>query len=229
MTLDNTAKVADIIAVLQENLGLNTKADFVNLIGGTASIEDTQLELAIKLNAMLDSLVALGNAAESNNSTIKSDIITKLNTKGLTLAGGATWADIQAGIPNITLGKKFAQGVGTTGAWVPFTVSIDGGSTYTTNNVCPASVSGLSFTPKTILISGLQDTNNVFMAIYSAQSQFYLRGYLSPVATYITTLRSSPVGYGYLTGNAIVDSSGFTLPIMNSNLSAQAFNWIAFE
>lgn len=94
---------------------------FYNLADGGISAADKQ------------ALIDIANAAESNNSTIKTDIITKLNAKELSIAGEAAWAEIQAAIPGIILGKKFATGT-------------SAASTQT------LSVVGLTFQPSIIIV-----------------------------------------------------------------------------
>lgn len=88
-------------------------------------------------------LITIANDAEANNSIIKADVITKLNTKGLSLAAGATWAEIQAQIPNIYIGKKWAFGEAT--------VNI-------TNSQQAVIATGLEFIPKNIFFTLKQNT-----------------------------------------------------------------------
>jgi hypothetical protein len=82
-------------------------------------------------------LIDLVNAADANQSAVKTDIINKLKAKDSTLPlnAASTWADILAAIPQIKIGKKWANG----------SISVISAATAIT-------VSGLNFRPSFVLV-----------------------------------------------------------------------------
>ncbi|MGG4440497.1 hypothetical protein [Brevibacillus fortis] len=93
-------------------------------------------------------LIDIANAADTNQSVVKTIIINNLKAKDPTLAinASSTWADIIAAIPNLYIGKKWATG----------TVAIPG-SSGTNNEV---TVTGLGFVPKTIFAFNTGDATS---------------------------------------------------------------------
>jgi len=84
-------------------------------------------------------LIDLVNAADANQSVVKTNIINSLKAKdaNLPLTSASTFADIIAAIPSLYIGKKWATG----------TLAIPGSSSQN-----PVTVSGLDFIPKTIFV-----------------------------------------------------------------------------
>ncbi|ATF15652.1 hypothetical protein A616_27980 [Brevibacillus brevis X23] len=87
-------------------------------------------------------LIDIANAADINQSVVKTDIANGLNTlstdMSLGLTATSTWADIRAAIPLVKNGKKWATGSG----------NVD----YTANTTKSVVISGLNFKPSIVLI-----------------------------------------------------------------------------
>lgn len=97
-------------------------------------------------------LIDIVNEAEANDSTIKTNIVTELNSvstdNSLGLTSSSAWADIQAKIPSVKTGKKWASG--------QITLTWNG-----TNWVGTVSgVSGFNFVPTTIIATSFQNGQN---------------------------------------------------------------------
>lgn len=132
---------AVLITIANESLENTSiaKTDLAEVIGSPAVSTDTMTVLNGRIQTHKTILASVLNDAEINASIIRSDIITKLNAKGLTIPVGAAWATIQALIPNIlqvTTEKKWATGVDLTSR----------------ASVSTLTISGLTFIPKTILL-----------------------------------------------------------------------------
>lgn len=97
--LPNTAQLPDIIASLQNSTGVNVRPDLADKIGSPAVGTDDMVVLLSKFDDVKTSLIAVANDADANNSTVKADVISKINNAlGLTLANTATWTEIRAAI-----------------------------------------------------------------------------------------------------------------------------------
>lgn len=84
-------------------------------------------------------LIDVVNAADTNQSVVKTNIINELKAKdaNLALTNASTFADIIAAIPSLYIGKKWATG----------TISIPGAGSQN-----PVTISGLEFIPKIIFV-----------------------------------------------------------------------------
>lgn len=187
-----------------------TSDEYVVLPGETNS--------TIKVSGVSDlsrqALIDIANDAELNNSVIKSDIITKLNAKGLALLAGATWADVQSGIPNIVLNKREADGTGTASA---------------SSGV--KTISGLLFRPKLVVVS-IQDTtlNDVELMVITDGLLLYKHNVAGGKTSVVQADNPWGVHFESWESYGSILASGFTF---NSYLVLNArpvlYSWWAFE
>lgn len=111
------------------------------------------------------------------------------------------------------LGKKFASGTGiTNGGQIVFTLSAGG-----TSSMPFLKVTGLDFTPSTIILTNAH-TQDVRYTIYcSAISTTVVRAILTTGTNYIVSMQ----------GNAYVTLGGFQLPVVHGG--NENMIWLAFE
>lgn len=87
-------------------------------------------------------LIDIANAADVNQSVVKTDIVNELNAlstdKPLGLTATSTWADIRAAIPQVKNGRKWATG--------------SGNVNYIADAVQSVVISGLKFKPSIVLV-----------------------------------------------------------------------------
>ncbi|RNB72187.1 hypothetical protein [Brevibacillus panacihumi] len=109
-------------------------------------------------------LIDIANAADANQSVVKTNIVNALNAVStdqvLGLTDESTWADIQAKIPLVKTGKKWATGL-----------------VGTLNNSEMRTVGGLSFNPSTIIITSQRITTfGASTATYSKEDDRWITG-----------------------------------------------------
>ncbi|TGV05555.1 hypothetical protein EN829_054470, partial [Mesorhizobium sp. M00.F.Ca.ET.186.01.1.1] len=99
-------------------------------------------------------LIDLVNAADMNQSAVKTNIATAMNAvstdKALGLSSASTWAEITAKIPQVKSGKKYASA----------------SAVITIPNQTIA-ISGLSFQPRIIVIHGYVSNESRYLQIAS--------------------------------------------------------------
>lgn len=94
MSLDNSAKISDIITILQDIQGINQKEELINVIGSPAISEDDMTTLINKIQ------------------TEKNMMAINLTNKGQNSVGTESLSSLVTKLNNITLGKKWASGSG---------------------------------------------------------------------------------------------------------------------
>ncbi|MGO0058662.1 hypothetical protein ACTID9_01110 [Brevibacillus fluminis] len=160
-------------------------------------------------------LIDIVNVADTNQSTVKTNIVNALNAvstdKALGLVAASTWADIQAAIPQVKTGKRWASGTGKLG------------STTHPQGYFRADVSGLSFTPTIIIV-----TSDLSMGVYSATYTMRDGGFNTYNAhTFAWAIAGN---YDYNIGDkaTFVNATGFNLALINASANA-SFKWFALE
>ncbi|MEK3745861.1 hypothetical protein NST23_24620 [Brevibacillus sp. FSL K6-0770] len=153
-------------------------------------------------------LIDLTNAADTNQSTVKTNIATALNAvstdKALGLTAASTWAEITAKILQVKTGKKYATG--TTAITTPNQTIV---------------VSGLSFQPRVIIVHGSVSGESSYLQVAS-----------TPDGS--TQLQDDPYN-GYVnvgqTANVTKTVNGFTYEIGDNqrNKWSSPVTWYAFE
>jgi hypothetical protein len=100
-------------------------------------------------------LIDIVNNAESNQSSIKTNVANALNSastsNSLDLSSTSTWSDILNAIPNMKTGKKWATGVS--------------GALPANTSEQPLTITGLDFKPSIIIAAAL-DVNETIMTPY---------------------------------------------------------------
>ena len=145
----------------------------------------------------------------------RSLLMNKLNAKGVTMSDTTSLYNGVALIDKINVGKKFATG----------TVKAINSSTYQFIDNTNANryfyvgqVNNLDFKPSTIIIMR-PDNSDIFHNVTLC--------YSSQISQYMTyTHNTNNVYYIQLTANAMVHSTGFSIPLSVSDLT---YNWIAYE
>jgi hypothetical protein len=168
-------------------------------------------------------LIDIANAAEANQSTIKTNIANALNSKiGTSLTSANAWTDIINTIPSANA-KKFASGSGTTGTTY-YTITDSSGS-GTSTNAWLLTVNGLSFKPSKVII--FHPTNR-WLSVYNADDSYVGNG------TNVVYIKLSGVGCYFGTfpqTNIQVVNGGFTLPVATAGdvSGGLSCKWYAYE
>jgi hypothetical protein len=166
----------------------------------------------LKPSEKLD-LVNIVNGAVANNDTIKTNVITQLNSKlGLSLTMDKGWIDIINAISGAIGVKKWAKGTSTSSATgIAF---YDSGNNPT--NYYYITVSSLAFKPNTILV--FRDSDKIpFCAVTNDIVRSSVGGYPS-ILYNGKDLIMKP--------NAYINDNGFQLPVGAPNSSMY---WVAYE
>lgn len=108
MTLDNTAKLSDIISFLQALEGINQKADLVSVLGSPAVGTDDFATLIGRIQ------------------TEKNTFATNLATKGQAAIGTEAFSALVGKVGSIIIGKKWASGSGNVSGGSPWTLTATG-------------------------------------------------------------------------------------------------------
>jgi hypothetical protein len=133
-------------------------------------------------------------------------------------------ANIKAGVTvlgtvgSMPIGKQYASGTVTPSSSTKTYVNW-GGSNVSWFEVA---VSGLSFTPSTIILFN----SSAYLGVTTYNATMDIS---SNTAKICLTSGSSVADYLKLTGNATVTSTGFTLPYANNGTNAGSVKWVAIE
>lgn len=147
-------------------------------------------------------LIDIVNAADANQSAVKTDIVNKLKAKdaALPITSASSWADILAQIPNLYVGKKWATG------------------TKNTNSSYILSIRGLAFSPNVVLVQLTTGSTYLYITAYVAKSQ-----YLPTSANDIAARTQN----GSINGITFTKySDGFDI---QTGSASAAHDWVAFE
>lgn len=207
MPLDNTAKIADIISLLQSVQGTNQRADLASVIGSPAVGTDPVATLIGMLQ------------------TDKNNMASRLVGFGESAAGTESMDSLVAKIPN-TPRKKIASGVVTAEGDVSAVIYADGSNTSAT--FTKIQVTGLDFLPSKIiaLATGLSTDRNTVVYFDSPLNGSnngtigVTWGYTANVATRnIANIRKDGT-------HSFVNNGGFRLPVVSPGT---VYTWWAFE
>ncbi|MGF9822611.1 hypothetical protein ABE430_08830 [Brevibacillus agri] len=160
-------------------------------------------------------LIDAVNAADTNQSVVKTNIINALKAKdaNLSLTNASTFADIVASIPSLYIGKKWATG----------TCTIQGASGQTNKYT----VTGLSFVPKTILAFSAVDpaTNppsfHGYSTVYAYNDAGFTSGKWQRLDTWSTSM--------FVNQTTAPTTGQFTLTNVSSSAYTDYIRWFAFE
>ena len=157
-------------------------------------------------------LIELVNAADSNQSTVKTKIINALKAKDATLnlAASSTWIDIHNAIPLIFQGKKWAFG----------TIAIPGASSQN-----PVTINGLNFIPKTLFAFASYDPTSTNPSIHCCTA---FPTYSNPTPTGWRKIDNWASSVFALQTSAPTSGS-FVLCNVSSSSYTDYVRWIAFE
>jgi hypothetical protein len=175
----------------------NGKTDIATVIGSPATSGDTFTQLKTHIQ---------------NN---KNTLATNLTNKGQSSVGTETLAALVAKVANVSTGKKFASGVGTTSSSTLNFIRIGG----VEHNTYYCEVAGLNFTPSVILISGNDGNFRYPDVMYWSDNTYQ--------GTKIYATRTSSTYVYTITFPAYVSGTAFRLACTYAPNTP--FRWIAFE
>ena len=150
-------------------------------------------------------LIDITNAAEANQSTIKTNIANALNSKiGTSLTSASSWTDMLNAILTANA-KRWANGNTTLSSSGEF------------------SVTGLTFQPKTIVLKerNTDPSSSMYVACWVDKSILN--------DSYNATVRVSSNSSAYVIDSVTTSSSSFTLTISNSDWYSKQISWVAYE
>ncbi|KZE55709.1 hypothetical protein AV540_26230 [Brevibacillus parabrevis] len=170
-------------------------------------------------------LINLVNATDVNQSVVKTNVATALNAvstdKSLGFSSTSTWAEIVAKIPEVKTGKKWATG------------SVVSAGTLTGSVGYLASVSGLSFQPKFVILYYTVYSSGV----YYVYRMMHVDSTLIADANYraantrlnqdeVYNISSGTANPGTTKRDFVVTANGFTAYVSSPSVSC---TWHAFE
>jgi len=162
------SKIPAIIASLQVSEGINQRAELAAVIGSPTVATDAVAVQVTALQVQKEALIALNYAVDQNNSTIKQNVVTALTTRGIVAIVSETWSSLVSKMnksANVVAGN-IKSGVtidNVTGTYTNSIANLGGvnflSGTGTTDSSGILTVTGLPFTPRTIMVYVTIGTN----------------------------------------------------------------------